>query len=64
MRIYTFPKGQGVDRKILSTTCYYTLDTWEANGGTVYVEANGNLDIHSIRYVIFRMHKDRGDYSS
>lgn len=51
----TFPKGQGVVRQIVHTTAVYTLDTWEANGGTVKVRANGDCQIYDIRYVIFRI---------
>lgn len=58
-RIVTFPKGNGVDRPINFTTNVYTLDTWEANGATVYVNANGTCDIFDIRYVIARTHKAR-----
>lgn len=56
-RPHTFPKGVNIDRPITFSTGIYTLDTWEANGGTVYVRANGSADIHSIRFVIYRLHK-------
>lgn len=56
-RPYSFPKGQGVARQIISSTIAYTLDTWETNGGTVYVRANNTCDIYDIRFVIFRMSK-------
>lgn len=54
-RIVSFPKGVGVERNITSTTMVYTLDTWEANGGSVYIRANGSADIYGIRYVIKRV---------
>lgn len=58
-RILTFPKGNGVERAINFSVSGYTLGTWEANGGTVYVRSNGPVDIHAIRYVITRTHKAR-----
>jgi lysophospholipase L1-like esterase len=54
-RIVSFPKGSGVEREItISTNPAYTLDTWEANGGAIYVRSNVACDIHSIRYIISR----------
>lgn len=59
-RIVTFPKGQGVARPLNFTFGGYTLDTWESNGGTVYIRANGGTaDIYSIRYVLTRSHRAR-----
>lgn len=56
-RISTFPKGNGVARQIVHTTLMYTLDTWEANGGTVYIRTNGTANVYNIRYVISRVHR-------
>lgn len=56
-RIITFPKGQGVAREVTFTTGIYTLNTWQQNGGTVYIRANGTADIYNIRFVPFRIHK-------
>jgi len=58
-RINSFPKGSGVERQIAITTLAYTLDTWEANGGTLYVRSNGPCEIYDIRIVIARIHKAR-----
>lgn len=55
-RIVTFPKGAGVARPISFTVSAYTLATWEANGATVYVRANGPVNIYDIRYVLTRTH--------
>lgn len=52
-RISSFPKGNGVERSIVHSTAMYTLDTWETNGGDVYVRANGTADIYDIRFVFF-----------
>lgn len=56
-RILTFPKGNGVERPINFTVSGYTLDTWEANGATVYCRCNGTVDLYGIRYVITRTHR-------
>ena len=53
----SFPKGAGEVRSITQSTAAYTLNTWEANGGTVYVRSNGPCEIYDIRYVLFRTHK-------
>lgn len=56
-RPVSFLKGSGVDNPINFTVSGYTLDTWEANGATVYARANGACTIHGIRYVISRTHR-------
>lgn len=58
-RTVSFPRGQFASKSVTSTTLVYTLDTWEANGATVYVEASKAVDIHSIRAVMSRTHKAR-----
>ena len=60
-RIISFPKGNGVVRPINFTVSGYTLDTWEANGATVYVRANGTADLCDVRYVITRTHRGSSD---
>ncbi|RYX78561.1 hypothetical protein EON76_05375 [bacterium] len=56
-RVISFPKGNGVARPIGFTAMVYTLDTWQANGATVKVRANGSAGIYDIRYVIARVHR-------
>lgn len=57
-RTVAFPKGSGAEYNHVSTTAVYTLDTWEANGATVYVRPDGgNVEIWNIRYVIHRTSK-------
>lgn len=56
-RITSFPKGINQERDVTTTTSVYTLATWEANGGKVYVQSNGTCDIYDIRFVVFRLHK-------
>lgn len=53
-RIISFPKGNGIVRPLTATTGVYTLETWEANGATVFCRANGSVDIYDIRFVIAR----------
>jgi hypothetical protein len=55
---FTFPKGSGVERGVLyALPSAYTLDTWEANGGTVYIRSNHSIDIYGINYNLDRSHK-------
>lgn len=56
-RIVSFPKGNGVVRPINFTVAGYTLNTWEANGATVYCRSNGPVNLYDIRYVLTRTHK-------
>ena len=56
-RILTFPKGSGVARAINFSVAGYTLNTWEANGATVYIRSNGPVNVYGMRYVITRTHK-------
>lgn len=58
-RIVSFPKGNGIIRPFNFTVNGYALDTWEANGGTVHIRANGTCDVYDIRYVVAREHKAR-----
>ena len=59
-RDFFLTKGTGVTHNFLTSFNAYTLDTWEANGGTVKVTAtNENIEIYDIRYVITRTHKAR-----
>lgn len=58
-RIISFPKGSGIVRPINFSVSAYTLGTWEANGATVHIKANGNIDVYDVRYVITRTHKAR-----
>ena len=57
---FDFPRGSGVERGILyALPSAYTLNTWEANGGTVYVRSNASVDIYSINFNFDRSHKAR-----
>lgn len=59
-RIVSFPKGNGVVRPVTLSAAVYTLDTWEANGATVYCRANNSAEVYDIRFVLFRLHKASG----
>lgn len=55
---YSFPKGAGTARGILySLPSAYTLNTWEANGGKIYVNSDASLDIYDINFNFDRSHK-------
>ena len=56
-RIFSFPKGSGVERRISFSHSGYTLGTWEANGAVLYVKANNTAEIYDISYIIKRTHK-------
>lgn len=57
---FQFPKGAGVERGVLyALPSAYTLGTWQANGGTVYVRSNASLDIYGINFNFDRSHKAR-----
>ena len=58
-RVISFPKGVGIERPLDFSIAGYTLGTWQTNGASVYIRANGTLDIYKIRYVITRTHKAR-----
>lgn len=60
-RIISFPKGNGVVRPINFTVAGYTLDTWEANGATVFIRANGTVEVCDVRYIITRTHRGASD---
>lgn len=58
-RDFILTKGNGVEHFYLSSFGAYTLNTWEANGGTVKVITDQNAQIYDIRYIITRTHKAR-----
>lgn len=55
---FDFPRGSGVERGVLyALPSAYTLNTWEANGGIIYVRSNATLDIYNINFNFDRSHK-------
>ena len=56
---FTIALGAGLPHIIRYAPPAYTLNTWEANGGTIRVEADGDGVISDVRYVIHRLHKAR-----
>lgn len=56
-RIFTFPKGTGVERKISFVNSGYTLGTWQANGAVVKFRTNGTATIYGAQYILKRTHK-------
>lgn len=58
-RDFITSKGVGVEHYFLSSINAYTLNTWEANGGTVKIESDNPAEIYDIRFVFTRTHKAR-----
>jgi hypothetical protein len=57
---FAFPRGTGVSRGIVyGLPSAYTAATWQANGGTVKVLSNADVDIFDINYNFDRSHKAR-----
>jgi hypothetical protein len=54
---YSVLYGSGVGHRIAYTAAAYTLDTWQANGGSVKVMSDGPGIVTGVRYVIHRIHK-------
>lgn len=55
---FSFPRGAGTQRGVLyALPSAYTLGTWEANGGTVYVRSGDPVDIHSINFNFDTTHR-------
>lgn len=57
---FAFPKGANTEKGILyALPSGYTGATWQANGGTVYVESDFSFDAYDITYNFDRSHKAR-----
>lgn len=56
-QIISFPKGNGIERRISFTVSGYTLGTWESNGATAYIKSDGPVEVYDISYVITRTHR-------
>lgn len=57
---FSFPKGSGVARGVLySLSAAYTRNTFEANGGTIYIRSDASLDIYGINANFDRSYKAR-----
>lgn len=50
----SFPKGVGVPRACRFEFSGYNRDTWQANGASIHVEADGPVAIYGIRYICKR----------
>lgn len=54
----SFPRGAGVERGVIyALPSSYTLGTWEANGGTVFLRSNATASIYGVVYNFDRGHK-------
>lgn len=58
-RDFITSKGVNVEHFYLSSFTGYTLGTWEANGGTVKISTDADIEVYDIRYVLTRTHKAR-----
>lgn len=57
---FSFPRGAGTERGVLyALPSAYTLGTWQANGGQIYIRSNAAVDIHDINANFDRSHKAR-----
>lgn len=52
-------RGAGNPHNITLAFPAYTRDTWEANGGEIYVEVDGPGSVTALRIVIVRTHRAR-----
>lgn len=53
-----FPKGFGVERGLLYTVPVgYSRDTWEANGGKIFIRSNAALDIYGMNFNIAKFYR-------
>ena len=58
-RDFITSKGIDVEHYYLSSFNAYTLNTWEANGGTIKIVSDYDAEVYDIRYVLTRTHKAR-----
>jgi hypothetical protein len=57
---FPFPKGAGEARGILfDVTAAYNLDTWESNGGDIYIVSPNDIDVYGMNFNFLRTHKAR-----
>lgn len=54
-------RGSGANY-LTFTTAVYTLDTWETNGGEIYINSDVAINMYDIRFVVHRLHKGFGTY--
>ena len=62
VRNINFPKGIGVEELQTFTNFEYQLDSWKQNGGKLYIECSGDVEIWNIEYSIALLHRGRGIY--
>ena len=55
---FSFPRGASVERGVVyALPSAYTLNTWETNGGSIYVRTNASLNIYNKVFNFDRSHK-------
>jgi len=52
----SFIKGTSAQR-VVRDISYYTLDTFNTNGGEIYLTANNNTNMYNMSFLIRRVHK-------
>lgn len=58
LRLFTFPKGVGLNSDYQFSSLEYTLDTWEANGGNITIFCNNNVEFWNTSYKFAVIHKN------
>lgn len=53
---HSFPKGLNQPKLISETIFGYTLNTWEDNGASIYMNAINTCDIYDLRYIVGRVY--------
>lgn len=56
---FNIPKGADVEHGVNLSVGAYMLGTFEANGGTVYVETSNDVDFYDMRTIVTRSHRAR-----
>lgn len=52
----TLTKGNGLTTPVNKSTGIYTLGTWEANGGSLYITSNQDVSVEWRRIIQYKIH--------
>lgn len=55
-------ESDGSDKYVTWTFGVYCLDTWVANGGTIYANTQVDAEVYNSRVVVHHLHRGRGVY--
>lgn len=53
-RTIRLSRGAGIDTKVTENLDFYTLNTFVANGGDLFIECDGDIDLYDIIFLIER----------